>query len=369
LHLFNSGFGSIAYIPEITAIYRDHGQGVMSGKTTLAKWNLWDTATRFVKKTHPQSFRKELLQSHANSLFQKLKYLKRREILNFQFLHIALHLILHRKAVGLTVTGILRFALGSYLSPRLKSFVERRMPLRFKNKFCNICEQKIHQFRALPSYYFKQWTKYATVFSEDDYETLNCEEYECPRCGASDRDRLLFNYTEKSRQLSNQENILDFSPSATFRSKMKNKFGTNYISVNDPQEADYQSDITNLKEFKTEQFSFFICSHILEHVNDPTVAVRELFRILRPGGEGLILVPLPLSLVDTIELRRDAPEALRWRLAGQGDHQRMFSKKGLMQTLETAGFRTELIKIAPSEYDFYSKFGISLTSCIYRVTK
>ena len=43
--------------------------------------------------------------------------------------------------------------------------------------------------------------------------------------------------------------------------------------------------------FKDEQFALVECDHVLEHLPDPLVAMREVHRILERGGRAVIRVP------------------------------------------------------------------------------
>lgn len=49
-------------------------------------------------------------------------------------------------------------------------------------------------------------------------------------------------------------------------------------------------DITDI-QFEDNRFDRIICSHVLEHIEDDTKAMSELYRILKPGGKALIAVP------------------------------------------------------------------------------
>lgn len=54
---------------------------------------------------------------------------------------------------------------------------------------------------------------------------------------------------------------------------------------------DYQSDITEIP-VPDDAFDTILCTEVLEHVPEPIKAVREMARILRPGGWLLLTAPL-----------------------------------------------------------------------------
>jgi SAM-dependent methyltransferase len=62
------------------------------------------------------------------------------------------------------------------------------------------------------------------------------------------------------------------------------------VDVSLHSETDIVADIRNLP-VSDETFAATICQGVLEHVKDPERAVREIHRVLRPGGELFVEVP------------------------------------------------------------------------------
>jgi SAM-dependent methyltransferase len=90
-----------------------------------------------------------------------------------------------------------------------------------------------------------------------------------------------------------------------------------------------RADVARLP-FKNGAFSAVICSEVLEHIPDSHSAVRELVRVLRPGGELVVSVP------------RYLPERICWALSEAyhnepGGHIRIYRRKELQAMLEEAG--------------------------------
>lgn len=62
-------------------------------------------------------------------------------------------------------------------------------------------------------------------------------------------------------------------------------------------------DATYMKEIENETYDFVIASHILEHIVSPDLAIKNWYRILKPGGHLVICVPER----DLFEFRTELP--------------------------------------------------------------
>jgi len=90
-----------------------------------------------------------------------------------------------------------------------------------------------------------------------------------------------------------------------------------------------QGDALHLP-FPDGAFDRVICSEVLEHVPDDLSAMRELARVLRPGGTMAITVP------------RFGPELVNWALSDEyhnvpGGHIRIYRRSVLAQRLTSTG--------------------------------
>ena len=72
---------------------------------------------------------------------------------------------------------------------------------------------------------------------------------------------------------------------------------TDYGNIPD---CDHQYDIMDI-HVPDNEFDYIICHRVIEHVPDDRKAMRELYRVLKPGGLAIISVPIKRSLEKTEE--------------------------------------------------------------------
>ncbi|MEW6107736.1 MAG: methyltransferase domain-containing protein [Nitrospirota bacterium] len=133
--------------------------------------------------------------------------------------------------------------------------------------------------------------------------------------------------------------------------------------------VDDQIDIMDMKIYRDNSVDMFLCSHVLEHVGDDKKAIRELHRILKSDGCGIIMVPILLSLKDIYENPNITSEGDRWKHFGQKDHVRIYSKVGFVARLEESGFEVDQLGINYWGKDVYDKSGLTPQSVLYVVYK
>ena len=87
--------------------------------------------------------------------------------------------------------------------------------------------------------------------------------------------------------------------------------------------ADVKMDVHNIP-FEENSFDVLICNHVLEHVEDSEQAMRELYRVMKPGGWGIFQVPIDKNNPNTEEDKKITDPKERERLYWQDDHLRLF---------------------------------------------
>lgn len=238
------------------------------------------------------------------------------------------------------------------------------------SNFCPVCQTNT-SFNRLAPFYFDQYFENEFVYSPFLFETLNIKEYSCKQCGASDRDRLmalyLLDYFSKEGE---KISALDFAPAVALAEFLKQQ-NIIYRSADLYMDnVDDKIDIRDMHPYEDNRFDLFICSHVLEHIDEDQKAMNELFRITKPGGVGLCMVPIMLSLEESVEDPEYLKsESLRWKYFGQADHVRMYSKNDFSGRLKNAGFLVNEYGIEHFGKDVFERSGIDRKSILYVVQK
>tara|TARA_Y100000748_G_scaffold235557_2_gene199570 strand:- start:1273 stop:1977 length:705 start_codon:yes stop_codon:yes gene_type:complete len=84
--------------------------------------------------------------------------------------------------------------------------------------------------------------------------------------------------------------------------------------------------------FPDESIDLIVCSEVLEHLHEYNDAVKEIHRVLKPGGKFYASVPATW------------PEKICWKLSKEyqnqpGGHLRIFSQSGLISEIKESGFK------------------------------
>ncbi|GAB4398208.1 MAG: class I SAM-dependent methyltransferase [Microscillaceae bacterium] len=193
----------------------------------------------------------------------------------------------------------------------------------------------------------------------------------CPHCLSLERHRLIWVYLqEKTDFFTVPQQVLHIAPEACFIPRFEKLPHLEYIT------ADLVSPLAQVKmdimqmPFPENRFSVVFCNHVLEHVADDRQAMREIYRVLRPGGWAILQVPFfRLDLEETYEDARLTSPAERFRAFGQEDHVRMYGRD-YAQRLASAGFRVmedDFALLLPE--NFRQKHGLPRQEYIYLCKK
>jgi len=124
----------------------------------------------------------------------------------------------------------------------------------------------------------------------------------CPGCGSLERHRFLYLYLQDTLRWPRRRlRVLHIAPEPCIRAELEPLPNIDYVCIDlFDRRAQMHMDITRLR-LRDASVDGIICSHVLEHVSDDRSAISELFRVLKPGGRALILVPIDMDLAVTDE--------------------------------------------------------------------
>jgi SAM-dependent methyltransferase len=234
---------------------------------------------------------------------------------------------------------------------------------------CTVCGNKVYKFTPVSPEYIRNLRDKDFPIPVTDFETLNYSAYKCPFCQANDRDRLMALYLQKKvfRQAGKEKlKVLDLAPAEAFRQFLRQSPEVTYRSADlFMNDVDDKVDIQNMSIYKDNTFDVIICSHILEHVPDDRQSLRELYRVLRPGGSCLLMVPIPLGDYPYEEDLGNLTPEERERRFGQDDHVRLYTKKIWEERISAAGFILEKFSLSGMGTKEAATYGIAQKSVLY----
>jgi len=206
------------------------------------------------------------------------------------------------------ISFLIRFVPRKYL--QLLSGVGLQLAqwyLKGKGSYCEICNHEYRHF--LP------------------YGRLRARSNAlCPNCLSLERHRLIERYLRTQTTFyQNQLSVLHIAPEKCFVKHFRKQHALGYITADlESPWADVKMDILKMP-FENNFFDVVFCNHVLEHVDDDLQAMREIHRVLKPGGWAILQVPffapIPNETFEDIQLT-DLRE--REKIFGQSDHIRRY---------------------------------------------
>lgn len=196
----------------------------------------------------------------------------------------------------------------------------------------------------------------------------------CFKCGSNDRERLVFVFLESQgliKQLSSLR-VLHVAPEVTLREFFQGPARPKRYVMGDKTMPGYRypPDVVDMDiqaiPFADDSFDLILCNHVLEHVQDDRSAMRELHRVLAPGGIAVLQVPYAWGLQRTAEDPTVANPAERERRFGQFDHVRLYGAD-YAQRLRDTGFHVEVLMFG--EDPAYSTAGLSAAEPLFAASK
>jgi SAM-dependent methyltransferase len=148
----------------------------------------------------------------------------------------------------------------------------------------------------------------------------------CPFDLTLERHRLMWLYMKnQSNFFSSQPlKVLHIAPEQCFHKRFKQQANLDYLTGDllSPI-ADMHFDLHEIP-LEDNRFDVVFCNHVLEHVNDAKQCMRELYRVMKPGGWGIMQVPQDVTRYETYEDASITSPEEREKHFWQYDHVRLF---------------------------------------------
>jgi SAM-dependent methyltransferase len=245
-----------------------------------------------------------------------------------------------------------------------------RLPRYLGSQYqCPICGTGLRAFKPIGKSFWRDTEKFGTIYPASALETFNVAAFYCPRCDASDRERLTALYLDRVfRSFDPQRSyrLIEFAPNEALPKWIKRHPFIAYTSADlSRKTVDERIDLTAMDAYRDHSVDIILCSHVLEHVPEDRKAMREIRRVLKPDGFAVLLVPLVIGVDETHEDPSINTEALRWKYYGIGDHVRQYGKRDFIARLEDAGLQVEQLGIDYFGADALRRAAIAENSVLY----
>lgn len=155
------------------------------------------------------------------------------------------------------------------------------------------------------------------------------ERFECPWCGAHDRERHLLLYLRATGQLDGLagRRVVHFAPERRLSETLGQATGAGYSACDlfPVRPGVARVDIQAMPD-ATGSVDLLLANHVLEHVDDDLAALREIARVLAPGGAAILQTPYSPVLHRTWSDPGIVDPEARRRAYGQEDHVRLYGR-------------------------------------------
>jgi predicted SAM-dependent methyltransferase len=161
----------------------------------------------------------------------------------------------------------------------------------------------------------------------------------CPKDLTLERHRLMWLYLKEHSNFftSDKLKVLHIAPEQCFHERFRKQRNLDYITGDLVSPiADLHFDLHKIP-LDDNSFDVIFCNHVLEHVDNARQCMKELHRVMSPGGWGIMQVPQDHTRADTLEdASIKSPEARELHY-WQKDHVRLFGRD-YPEWLREAGF-------------------------------
>lgn len=147
----------------------------------------------------------------------------------------------------------------------------------------------------------------------------------CPKCLSLERHRLIWLFLlQKTDFFTTHQKMLHIAPEQSFLKRFRQQEQLDYTTADlvSPL-ADLKLDIQDMP-LSDNQYDIVMCNHVMEHIDDDRQAMREVLRVLKPGGLAILFVPMDMQRHSTYENPEITAPLDREKHFLQKDHVRLY---------------------------------------------
>lgn len=228
-------------------------------------------------------------------------------------------------------------------------------PLVYKgnNVECPVCEKSFRKFLSYGS------------------DVAHRDNILCPYDLTLERHRVMWLYLKGHTDFFSKKDlkVMHIAPEQCFHGRFKKQTNLDYTTgdLMSPI-ADIHFDLHKIP-LEDNTYEVIFCNHVMEHVKDDLQCMKELYRIMKPGGWGIMQVPIDASRSETYEDWSITDPKEREKHFWQYDHVRLYGLN-YPKRLEEAGFEVDIIdfsKELPTET--FERYRIPKSELLYVVRK
>lgn len=191
----------------------------------------------------------------------------------------------------------------------------------------------------------------------------------CPRCNSKARHRRWWVFLQEHTNLfSDKLRLFQFSPNYCLSRRFSTLPNIDYITGDLHPHRNIRIRMgLPATPLQSESFDAVLCIHALEHMHEDRQAIREMYRLLKPGGWAGISSPMHLDQL-TYEDPTITSKADRKIAFGEPVHVRYYGYD-LADRLQEAGFQTKFFPGKDIDPLSIQKYGLLEDENIFICTK
>lgn len=188
----------------------------------------------------------------------------------------------------------------------------------------------------------------------------------CPICASTDKERLVYAFLNYIERLNSKTDIsiLHIAPERNLQRwlvTISNKYiaGDAFLQNQEFAGNVRYVDICHT-DFSDLEFDYVICNHVICDIKNASVALNEIYRILKHGGTAIVQVPIT-KISTTVEYPDVKTKEDREKAYGYGYHERIYNNEEYKKLLISAGFNVDVCNIS----DRFNTMGLNSQEDLY----